>query len=538
MRIGRLAVAACLLVLLPVQADALRDDSAALAAAREAQFHRLWPSAAPASTAPTLEIRDLLAADRPWDAAVLAARLEADAGAADAAALLASAAARSGLLDSAPAALRRAAAADRRLLANAASDVADRLLAEGRAEAAIKALTALPPRLDRETRNRAALIKARAQFALDRPRDAAQTLQAAEYDPLLLIGAAADERLAAGVLQYDLALALIRSGAVDRGRALLDRLGRDAQAAQALRDRANLSLATDFLDAGQGATARAIYERVALEGPYSNPALLGMGWAAIGPQGAAQASGLNLDAAGTRSTPKFVLKAMQRRRLIDCENYNRRALAPTELCRRQQPFEQAVVPSRTETLAEEAIAVWQALSLRDPRDPAVREAWSALGAAAARAGQRTEAIEHYETAAGRLEAALADNAAATERLTDDTVAAAITAIPALAPGQALPAQPLAAFEVALGLDAAPGIESRQGLLAQIGETRWLIAAVDGDVPDSLAALPSAQHAALTALATSALAAEAGQLRRWLTSVRMALATLADPSFVLRPSPIP
>ena len=528
------ALGLLLVLALPAGADASAEWSARLAVAREQHFQRAWPAVSTPTAGAEAAILEQLAADHPWDAALLAARLEADRGDdADAAALLAIAAARSGLRDTAIAALTRAAQADRRLLADAVLEVAEQRLAAGAAEVAIATLAYLP-RLDRDRRNRGSLIEARAELALGRPLDAAQTLQAAEYDPLKLIGADASARLTAGVLQYDLGVALIRSGSVQRGRALLARLGRssgDEPALQALRDRANLSLASDFLQAGQGATARAIYERVALEGPYSNRALLGMGWAALGPQGDAQATGLTLDEAGTRSTPKFVLKAMQRRRLIDCENYNRRALAPSELCGRAPRFDQAPVPERAETLAEEAIAVWQELSMRTDRDPAVREAWGALGHAAARAGLRAEAIGHYEAAVVRFETALADNQRAIERL---AAGSSEWPMDAIAPGTALPADALIRFETAFGVDAAAPSPARQQLLAEQAETRWLLAATGED--ETLTALLVAQQQALADTVSASLAAEQTQLRRWLSAVRAALATLSDPSFVLQPTP--
>jgi len=522
--------------------------SARLAVLRERQFHRLWPSAAlPGRPADALleELRARLAAQQPWPLALQAARLEADLGTSpDAAALLAAAAASSGLTDTARGALARAAGAGRLLLAAAALAVAERLLTDGAPDAALDALRALPVRLERRDRHRLAMIKAGAQFALGRPREAAQSLQAAEFDPLRLVGASAAERLDAAVLQYDLGIALIRSGATARGHALLERLGRsdsigDEPQAQALRDRANLGLAAEFLAAGQGATARALFERVALEGPYSNRALLGMGWASLGPQGDPQSGGLNLDSAGTRSTPKFVLRVMQRRRLIDCENYNRRALAPTELCSRQPRFEQAKVPERVESLAEEAIAVWQELSAREPRDPTVREAWGALGHAAARAGLRGDAIAGYEAAAAHLDAALAANQDASRRVAAEGLAAGWAALPtasetspALAPGNGVPAATLIRFEAALGVDAAPESAARRQLLAEHLEARWLQAEYGED--PALAELIDAQQQALTATVSMSLDGERRQLAHWLASVRAGLATLSDPSFVLPP----
>ena len=526
--------------------------SVRLAALREAQFHRLWPSAAlPELPAEAIlaELRERPAAQQPWLAALQAARLEADLGASpDAAALLAAAAARSGLTETARTALGRATGADRPLLTDAALTVAERLLGDGEPDAALAALRALPVRVERRSRHRLATVKARAQFVLGRPRDAAQTLQEQEFDPLRLVGASAAERLDAAVLQYDLAIALLRSGAAARGHALLERLGRSASIgdeaeAQALRDRANLGLAAEFLAAGQGATARALFERVALEGPYSNRALLGMGWAALGPQGDPQAGGLNLDSAGTRSTPKFVLRVMQRRRLIDCENYNRRALAPTELCSRPPRFEQAQVPDRLESLAEEAIAVWQVLSVREPRDPAVREAWAALGHAAARAGLRGAAIAGYEAAVGHLETALVANRDATRRFAAEGLPADWAALPAdtgldngLAPGTTLPVAMLIRFEAALGVDAAPASAVRRQLLAEHLEARWLLAQ-HGEAP-ALAELLDAQQQALAATVGESLDVERRQLDHWLASVRAGLATLSDPGFVMPPPPPP
>lgn len=473
--------------------------------------------------------RHLLARDRPWLAAIALAQLEA-AGATDpaTAALLANAAARCGLMVTADAALGRAKAADRSLYADSILAVVQRHLADGQAEAAMHTLDALPLKLVPAVRNEAVLARARALFAIGRADRASQALQSAELDPVHLASAPVDERLRAGLIQYDLGLALIGSGATERGRALLDRLGRaDAKETieQVLRDRANLTLASDFLRAGQGATARPIFERIPLEGQYSNLALLGLGWAALGPQGEKQSATSKGRDAGTRETPKFILKALQRRRLIDCEDYNRRALAPTELCQRLPPFEQAEVPDDPAGLAAEALIVWQELALRDPRDPAVREAWVAAGRAAARAGRRQEAGQHYDAAVAKLEAALSSNAAAATGLTSAAT------LPALEPGQALPAEAVASFGVAHGLDAAPVSPALHRLLAEIAELRWLIESsiATGDDGEVLTALSARQQALLPSLATATFAAERRQLLAWLAAGRAGIAAVTDPA---------
>lgn len=516
---------------------------AAVASALEAQFRQQWPQAASLPSERLAETLNALDRDgQHWQAALLAARHEADGGShADAAALLARHAASAGLLDTARMALQRAAGADRTRLAEAGLAVARASEASGQPEAALAALARMPLRTPADVRNRASQIEARALLALDRARDAAQVLQNAQFDPLRMVGATVDERLQAATLQYNLALALIRSGDRPRGRALLERLGRNRDIHPlllALRDRANLALAGQFLDAGQGANARAFFERVALEGPYAGSALLGLGWAALGEQGSKQRVTVDSDRDANAETPRFVLRAMQRRRLIDCTTFNRRTLAPTELCLEPRHFERAPVPDSSEALALEALAVWGELAERDPRDAAVREASSALGYAAARAGRRDEAIAHHDAAVALLVTALADNASATARLDADSFAAAIDdAIGAdgLPPGRELPAAVLARHDLRLGLDAAPGRGRARPLLEALAVARWLRsstgdpAAVDPAVTDALVD-------ALRSLAHTRLDSERAQLEGWLASVRLALATLSDPSFVLQPRP--
>lgn len=479
--------------------------------------------------------RHLLARGRPWLAALALAQLEA-VGETDpaTAALLARAAALSGLLTTADIALGRAAGADRGLLAEAALAVAQRHLADGQFDAAMQALDRLPLKLAPAVRNDAVLTRARTLFALGRADRASHVLQSAEVDPVRLATAPVVERLRAASIQYDLGLALIASGEAGRGQALLDRLGRSSPREpieQALRDRANLTLASHFLGAGQGATARPIFERIPLEGPYSNLALLGLGWAALGPQGEKQ-SALSKGRDEVRETPKFILKAMQRRRLIDCEEYNRRALAPTELCQRLQPFEQADMSDAPANLAAEALIVWQELASREAREPAVREAWVAAGRAAAHAGRRREAGEHYDAAVTRLEAALQVNAAATAAISG-TASPFESELPAaLEPGLEAPAEAAVGLVLAQALDAAPNPAALRHLLAGIAETRWLIDAAgpaNSTEGEALRAMSASQQALLSSVAVEMLAAERRQLLIWLAAGRAGIAAIADPA---------
>jgi hypothetical protein len=82
--------------------------------------------------------------------------------------------------------------------------------------------------------------------------------------------------------QFNLGVALVRKGRLDDAAAMLDAVGQmDAPGDElaALRDKANLALGYAYLQAGQAAQAKPILQRVRLEGPQSNKALLGVGWA-------------------------------------------------------------------------------------------------------------------------------------------------------------------------------------------------------------------------------------------------------------------
>src|SRR2546430_3441388 len=82
--------------------------------------------------------------------------------------------------------------------------------------------------------------------------------------------------------RFNLGVALVRKERIDDADPFLSEIGTmlAATAEQAaLRDRANLALGFAYLQANQPARARAPLARVRLNGPYSNKALLGIGWA-------------------------------------------------------------------------------------------------------------------------------------------------------------------------------------------------------------------------------------------------------------------
>ncbi|WP_193161524.1 tetratricopeptide repeat protein [Microbulbifer hainanensis] len=84
-----------------------------------------------------------------------------------------------------------------------------------------------------------------------------------------------------GFVEYNLGIALLKSGEEERGVVELTALGKRSSsdaAQQALYDKTNLLLGYYLMDAGQLELARPYFDRVHLEGPFSNRALLGAGW--------------------------------------------------------------------------------------------------------------------------------------------------------------------------------------------------------------------------------------------------------------------
>jgi len=82
--------------------------------------------------------------------------------------------------------------------------------------------------------------------------------------------------------RFNLGVALVRSGDAARGRPYLEAVGtmvpRDDEE-RALKDRANLALGFALLQERAPDPAAAALARVRLDGPYTNKALLGLGWA-------------------------------------------------------------------------------------------------------------------------------------------------------------------------------------------------------------------------------------------------------------------
>lgn len=201
------------------------------------------------------------------------------------------------------------------------------------------------------------------------------------------------------ILRYNLGVALINAGRLPEGRSALDRVGRsggDSDIARMMRDRANATLGWHFLRNELGGSAKPILQRVRSEGPYTNRAMLGLGWAELAPEGRRQLRGnaVNNELAEQYS-PYSSLGVLLRRGYLE-DPYDRAGI---------RGFRRSEVADETDVALRRALVYWVELIDRDPQDPAVQEAWLAVPFALDGLGAHTQAVEYYEKAASRLEAA-------------------------------------------------------------------------------------------------------------------------------------
>ncbi len=116
-----------------------------------------------------------------------------------------------------------------------------------------------------------AFLRSQVLMAIGRDAEAVPILQQLE-----------NEKNLAGFASYNLGIALLRSGEEQQGRQQLDHSGQlksDDRLILALRDKANLVLGDKLLGDENFAAAKTALDRVRLQGPLSNRALLGSGWA-------------------------------------------------------------------------------------------------------------------------------------------------------------------------------------------------------------------------------------------------------------------
>ncbi len=117
----------------------------------------------------------------------------------------------------------------------------------------------------------AEFLRANVLMELRRPADAVEVLNELQSSSKLV-----------GFSAYNLGIALLENGQLEAAVAQLDRAGRVAafnRETHAIRDKSNLVLGTLLFEANEYRRAQSSLERVRLDGPFSNQALLRAGWA-------------------------------------------------------------------------------------------------------------------------------------------------------------------------------------------------------------------------------------------------------------------
>ncbi len=138
-----------------------------------------------------------------------------------------------------------------------------------------KALSSIHGALPGELEAERHLLHAQVLMYLDRYDDAIASLE--RWQP---VGDGSDAWSA--YARFNIGVALVRKDRLDDATVLLDRVGQMAAPTDelaALRDKANLALGFAWLKAERPADAKRVLQRIRLEGPQSNKALLGVGWA-------------------------------------------------------------------------------------------------------------------------------------------------------------------------------------------------------------------------------------------------------------------
>ncbi|WP_237055253.1 tetratricopeptide repeat protein [Microbulbifer sediminum] len=135
---------------------------------------------------------------------------------------------------------------------------------------ALHALQMIEGRVPERVRAKERFLRARVYMELGRFSEAVELLEDLKGEEGL-----------AGFVEYNLGIALLKAGEQADGIAELTALGKRRSpdsAKQALYDKTNLMLGSRLMEAGELERARPYFDRVHLDGPFSNRALLGAGW--------------------------------------------------------------------------------------------------------------------------------------------------------------------------------------------------------------------------------------------------------------------
>jgi tetratricopeptide (TPR) repeat protein len=142
---------------------------------------------------------------------------------------------------------------------------------KGQLDDALQALARIKGVVPEQIRDDVEFLRANVYMATGRPSEAVKVLEQVRSDESL-----------AGFVAYNLGIALLQDGRPQQAIEQLDKAGRLAAGdpgGLAIRDKSNLVLGNILFESGNFERARQSLDRVRLEGPFSNQALLRAGWA-------------------------------------------------------------------------------------------------------------------------------------------------------------------------------------------------------------------------------------------------------------------
>jgi len=144
---------------------------------------------------------------------------------------------------------------------------------KGQMQHALQALDRMTGRMDDNIRDQASFLRANVYLAIGRPVDAIGILR----EP-------SDRKELRSFSGYNLAVALWRAGEEESALRQFEKAGTAIPAStsdRAITDKVNLVMGTLLLDEGRFEDAVPALQRVSLDGPFSNQALLSAGWAEL-----------------------------------------------------------------------------------------------------------------------------------------------------------------------------------------------------------------------------------------------------------------
>ncbi len=142
---------------------------------------------------------------------------------------------------------------------------------KGQLDDALRALARIKGTVPMEIRDDVEFLRANVYMATGRASEAVKVLEQLQSDAGL-----------AGFVAYNLGIALLQDGRQQEAIEQLDKAGQlmgSEGADLAIRDKSNLVLGTILFESGNFERAKQSLDRVRLEGPFSNQALLRAGWA-------------------------------------------------------------------------------------------------------------------------------------------------------------------------------------------------------------------------------------------------------------------